>query len=354
MQKRFITMFNTQGWMGIYIVGVLIHWFMSVLFTAISYFFLEEPDMSAVINLGISVLQILITSFFYTMAYTKAIILLINKTSLEGKRFSTELVHSQFFFFMFSNILVCVFTLGIYVPWAYKAIINRIAESIKTEDGGSFSFLSKSSALFSVFVISLALIFITAILSTLSFVVAMKFDGILALSFFLIALVFIVAFLASVVAMQVSIINWCINFSYISPNKKVTYTLNVNIVSAIFFYLGQLFLVAITLGFYMGAYMLNVYEYFVNKIEERESGMQTGKMFFIRPIGKGAGFLLLQVILSALTAGIYVPFAYTEYARFFINNTFLYVKDEHVKDEQNTANCIEENIVAPSASTSSC
>ena len=333
MQKRFIAMFNTQGWIGIYIVGVVIHWLLSLASTLISYLLLAEATTMLVVQLGISILRIFLTTFFYTMAYSKAVLLFIDKTTLDGKRVTTSLKSSSFFLFVFSNILVCVFTLGIYIPWAYRAVIDKVVSSIETEEGGRFAFLSKVSSLFSVFIISFTLIIVTIVLSMLSFVVAINFSSMfsLALTFCLIGLVLFVAFLASAVAMQIFMIKWCINFSYSSPSKKATYTLNINIASAIFFYLGQLVLVAITLGFYMGAFFLNTYRYFVERIEEKENDMQTGRLLFIQPIGKGAGFLLIQVILCFLTAGIYVPFAYAEYARFFVNNTYLHTDEK--KDE---------------------
>lgn len=327
-------MFNTQGWIGFYIVGVILNLFISFVSTVLSHFLVGESSSYVMVRLGISGLQILVTSFFYMMAYTKATILFVNKTMLEGKKFSTKLGHFSFFLFVFSNILVCIFTLGIYTPWAYKAIIDKLAESIESEDGGHFSFLSKASALFSVFVISLSLIIITCVLSMLSFVVAINFYRSFAVPFVLIGLVLFTGFLASVVAMKVFIFNWLFNFSYMSPNKKSTYLLNINTTSAVFFYLGQLVLVMISLGFYAGAYMVNIYDYFVNKIEERVDGELTGRLIFLRPFDRGAGFLLLQVILCVLTAGIYTPFAYVEYARFFVNNTYLYTATDERKDEQ--------------------
>ena len=345
MQKRFMTMFDTQGWIGIYIVGIIFNWLISFVSTAISFVPNRDPDVYVMISLGISVLQIFITSFCYTMAYTQAVIVFINKTFLDGKKFSTNLRGTPFFFFVFSNILVCIFTLGIYIPWAYKAIIDKVAGSIESEEGGRFSFLSKTSTLLSVFIISLALIVATLMLSVLSFVVTARFGGIVAIACFSIGAVLFIGFFASVVAIQVFMVQWCINFAYNSPNKKAMYTLNINTASAIFFYMGQLILVIITFGFYMGAYMLNLYNYFVNRIEETEDGVKTGKMVFVKPINKGAGFLLLQVIICALTAGIYLPFAYVEYARFFINNTYLITRDEQ-KNEGNEekVEIIEENV----------
>ena len=82
-------------------------------------------------------------------------------------------------------------------------------------------------------------------------------------------------------------------------------------------------LLVITFGLYIGAYMINIYDYFVSRIVEKTDGNITGNFRFVKPIGKGAGFLLGQVILSGLTIGFYSPFALVEYSKFFINNTYL-------------------------------
>ena len=100
MQKRFMTMFDTQGWIGIYIVGIIFNWLISFVSTAISFVPNRDPDVYVMISLGISVLQIFITSFCYTMAYTQAVIVFINKTFLDGKKFSTSLRGTPFFFFV--------------------------------------------------------------------------------------------------------------------------------------------------------------------------------------------------------------------------------------------------------------
>lgn len=328
MQKKFNTTFNSEGWQGFYIAGTLFSLFGGAISTTFSYLFVGDFASAIGIKVGLSVIKILITTVFYAIAYTKIILLFVNTTTLEGKKVSTTLTFSSFFSVVISNIIICIATFGIYTPWAYKSIIDKLADSIESEEGGRFAFSSQAHILFSFLIVSIILIFFTFSLSILSFVLMGRFSARFVWPLALIGMVMFVAFLASICAMEVFMINWFINISYILPDKKTTYTLKINNVSAILFVLGQIMLLAITFGFYAGMFVLNMYEFFVNRIEEKEDGVPTGRLFFVKPLDKGALFLFSQLLLSVITAGLYVPFAYVQYARFFINNTYLQTKGE--------------------------
>ena len=97
------------------------------------------------------------------------------------------------------------------------------------------------------------------------------------------------------------------------------------------FYIGQFILLTITFGLYSGAYLINLYEYFSSRIVEKQGDITTGRIVFRKPLDKGAGFLLLQVFLSFLTMNFYTPFAYVEYIKFFVNNTYLETKGDFVE-----------------------
>lgn len=333
MTKRFNSAFSTDGWLGLYIAGMLLNLVITVFSAPLSYF-INTGDAKLnimIFSIGIPFLRVFILVFFITAAYTKAISLFINTLSLDGKKFSTTLEHRSFFLFVLSNILISIFTLGIYVPWAYKAIVNKIAETTRYNDEGNFSFNSKASQLLSVVLASLFMIFVACIILVFSIGIVMK-NRDFGMIFLLITFVLFFAILAIITFLQVYTIHWFCNIGFSSNEKKVTYSLNINIPSAILFYFGQTILLIITLGFYAGAYTLNVYEYFAMRIEERDEKEKTGRILFIKPLDKGAGFLLLQAILCVLTAGIYTPFAYVEYSKFFINNTYLETKEEQQLD----------------------
>ncbi len=339
MRKRFNTMFSTNGWFSLYLTGMVLNLVMSFATVPLPYLMVGSPAFSvlSLMNIGIAFVRALVLAFFISAAYTKAILLFINTLSLEGKRFSTKLEHKDFFLFVFANIIISIFTLGIYIPWAYKGIIDKLTNTIEYEGGGRFSFLSKASQLFLVVFISVVVIFVISTLLVISIALVASGVSIFGIIIVPISIVLFFAVLAVVVFLQVYTLNWYCNIGFASPNKDVTYSLNINIASAIVFYLGQTILLVITLGFYAGVYILSIYEYFASRIVEKKGDEQTGCILFVKPLNKGAGFLLLQAIFSILTAGIYTPFAYVEYAKFFVNNTYLDTKYEEEQQTEETA-----------------
>jgi len=320
--ERFSTNFSTDGWLGLYIGAMLINILVNIIRIPLSYLFVNAMMVGMITTL-ISIAQACLMIFLIVAAYSKAIIIFVNTLSLNGKKFTTNLDYNSLFSVMLANILLSIFTIGIYLPWGYKAIIDKIIENIEYEGSKPFKFSSYASQLFSFMVISIVIIFVLVFVLVLSFVIVYNYGGVIGVMFFPIMIVLFVAFIAVICAIQVFTINWAINLKMTSDGKDVLYTLNINVSSAILFYLGQTMLLLITFGFYAGAYMINVYDYFVSRTVGKTDGNIIGHFRFVKPIGKGAGFLLGQVILTSLTMGFYHPFALVEYSKFFINNTYL-------------------------------
>jgi len=329
--EKFTTNFTTDGWLGLYMGAMIVNILVSIIRIPLPYI-INDGMMSGIITTLLSVGQAFLMVFLIVAAYSKAIIVFINTLSLDGKRFSTNLDYNSIFSVMLANILLSIFTIGIYIPWGYKAIIDKIVENTEYEGNKCFKFSSYASQLFSFIVVSIVIMFILAFAIGLSIVIVVNYSGVIGIMIFPIMIVLFIAFFAVVCAMQVFTINWAINLKIASDKKNATYTLNLNVSSAILFYLGQTMLLVITFGFYVGAYMMNIYDYFVSRTVEKTDGNITGHFRFVKPIGKGAGFLLGQVILTHLTAGFYSPFALVEYSKFFINNTYL----DTIKTEEET------------------
>lgn len=320
--EKFNTSFSTDGWLGLYMGAMLVNIFVSVIRIPLPYI-ITDVFVAGSFTVLLSIIQIFMMVFLIVAAYSRAILVFINTLSLNGKRFSTNLNHNMLFSVMLANIFLSIFTLGIYVPWGYKAIIDKIVDNVEYEGNKCFKFSSYASQLFSFIVVSIVVMFILAFVLVLSIVVVVNYGGVIGVMFFPIMIVLFVAFIATLCAVQVFTINWAINLKMASDRKNATYSLNINISSAILFYLGQTMLLVVTFGFYVGAYMINIYDYFVSRIVEKTDENITGNLRFVKPIGKGAGFLLGQVILTSLTMGFYSPFALVEYSNFFINNTYL-------------------------------
>lgn len=329
--EKFTTNFTTDGWLGLYMGAMIVNILVSIIRIPLPYI-INDGMMSGIITTLLSVGQAFLMVFLIVAAYSKAIIVFINTLSLDGKRFSTNLDYNSIFSVMLANILLSIFTIGIYIPWGYKAIIDKIVENIEYEGNKCFKFSSYASQLFSFIVVSIVIMFILAFAIGLSIVIVVNYSGVIGIMIFPIMIVLFIAFFAVICAMQVFTINWAINLKIASDKKNATYTLNLNVSSAILFYLGQTMLLVITFGFYVGVYMMNIYDYFVSRTVEKTDGNITGHFRFVKPIGKGAGFLLGQVILTHLTAGFYSPFALVEYSKFFINNTYL----DTIKTEEET------------------
>ena len=329
--EKFTTNFTTDGWLGLYMGAMIVNILVSITRIPLPYI-INDGMMSGIVTTLLSVGQAFLMVFLIVAAYSKAIIVFINTLSLDGKRFSTNLDYNSIFSVMLANILLSIFTIGIYIPWGYKAIIDKIVENTEYEGNKCFKFSSYASQLFSFIVVSIVIMFILAFAIGLSIVIVVNYSGVIGIMIFPIMIVLFIAFFAVICAMQVFTINWAINLKIASDKKNATYTLNLNVSSAILFYLGQTMLLVITFGFYVGAYMMNIYDYFVSRTVEKTDGNITGHFRFVKPIGKGAGFLLGQVILTHLTAGFYSPFALVEYSKFFINNTYL----DTIKTEEET------------------
>lgn len=329
MEKKFSTMFNAEGWFLYFVGAALINMFAGFVSTILPFLIsnnLMATNLSFFISLGRGIIVIVL----YALAYSEALLAFLNTLSLAEKKFAISIDSNSFLFFVLANVIISVVTLGLYAPWAVKAIIDKVLSNLKYEGEGSFSFRSKASSILGFLIIFIIVIFFLTLLLGGSFVVAMKYSGSFALLALLFAVVLGLAFFAMIAFWQVFLFNWFCNVQYTSAKKNTTYTLDINIGNAVFFCLGQLILLIITLGFYVGVYQLNMYTYFCGRITEKEGNSIIGHMVFRKPNDKGATFLFLQAFLSVISFGIYTPFALVEYAKFFINNTYLQTKNEEV------------------------
>ncbi len=335
--ERFNTNFNTNGWASLYIGAMVINLLATFMNIPFSYL-LVGSSMYGVVSVLLFTVKTFAMFFLIIAAYSKAILIFINTLSLDGKKFKSDLAYSSLFFVIFANILLSIITIGIYIPWGYKAIIDKIVKNIEYEGKKCFKFTSLASKLFSFIVISIVTLSIVTFALVLSIVVMYKYGDLVALMFlpfiiFPILIVLFFSFIAVICAIQVFTIDWAINLKMDSEVKNATYTLNINASSAILFYLGQTLLLVITFGFYIGAYMMNIYNYFVSRIVEKTDGKITGNLRFIKPTDRGASFLLSQVIMSMMAFGFYSPFALVEYSKFFVNNTYLETIETNKEDE---------------------
>ena len=69
-------------------------------------------------------------------------------------------------------------------------------------------------------------------------------------------------------------------------------------------------------------YLLRLYRYFVGKTALEREGKEIGRLGFEGSIAKGFGLLWGQGLLTLITAGIYMPWAYARVGRWLLGATF--------------------------------
>lgn len=96
---------------------------------------------------------------------------------------------------------------------------------------------------------------------------------------------------------------------------------------SVFFMIGQVILTLVTAGIYWPAALVKLYRYFANRTRVKTDDRETGNFLFEGKTGEG--FLLIwgQFLLSVLTAFIYFPWAFARIVRWFSRNT-VYIKTE--------------------------
>lgn len=86
--------------------------------------------------------------------------------------------------------------------------------------------------------------------------------------------------------------------------------------------LGQALLTVVTIGVYWPAAALRLYRYFVDRSVVIDSGEEAGRFGFDGHIGRGFGLLWGQALLSIVTLGFYLPWAYSKVGRWILGATW--------------------------------
>ena len=85
----------------------------------------------------------------------------------------------------------------------------------------------------------------------------------------------------------------------------------------------QMLLSVITLGIYLPAAYMKVYRYLVGHTEIHVGQKQEGRFGFQAQTGRGFGLLWGQMLLTAVTLGIYTPWAMAKVGKYFLSNTYV-------------------------------
>ncbi len=219
--------------------------------------------------------------------------------------------------------LLCLVTLGFYIPAYARKITAYLARNTQF-DGESASFLSKTGTLMKYYVLALL---VPVIAICVLFVVIVSKSGYVspvAGSFGLAMLALYLALFLAVIPFLYLAYKWTVNFGW----KDVTISWDTRFGPSCAFIAGQFALVVITLGILWPIVVVNLVRYFVDKTIIRKNGAETGRLGFDGTRGKAFALLWGQTLLTIITLGIYLPWAYANCVRFFVNGTYFEKKQE--------------------------
>lgn len=263
--------------------------------------------------LVLTVILMLIEAFFYILLYRIA----FSRISFRGKTFSFTGKKGEFVSLMLVCALLLVVTLGFYLPWFMTRLTRYIAGHIHY-DNAPVQFEGTPRKLLKYYLLGVILPLVVWMFSFGFIYVLSIFSGYMATEEQAVSLTLIVfgSMILFLLPFIYYLYKWTVNFSW----KNYHAYWKTSFWNSIFFMLGQLLLVVITLGIYIPAFMLSLLEYFVNRTVLDKEGQPYGRFDFKREPG-GFGFIWKQILLSLVTLGIYLPWAYANILRYVLSHT---------------------------------
>lgn len=263
--------------------------------------------------LVLTVILMLIEAFFYIMLYRIA----FSHISFRGKPFSFTGKKGEFVSLMLVCALLLVVTLGFYLPWFMTRLTRYLAGHIQY-DNAPVQFEGKPGKLLKYYLLGVILPFLAWIFSFGFIYTLAIFSGQMETEASVVLLTLLVfgSLILFFLPFTYYMYTWIVNFSW--KNYHVYW--KTSFWSSIFFILGQVFLVIVTLGVYIPAFVLSLLHYFINRTVLDKDGQPAGCFEFYREPG-GFTFFWKQILLSLVTIGVYLPWAYANILRYVLSHT---------------------------------
>ncbi len=215
-------------------------------------------------------------------------------------------------------LLLTMITLGIYSPWYLKGYMNYYLSNIHL-NGKDGELLSRPGKLLKYFILAF-LLPVLVLTGIYVFFMARSYDpyfysGTVAVSTFM----FVIFIFLVMIPFIYYYAAWIVNIRYSGLNVRFERSMG----SFAGFLVSQILLTIITAGIYYPAAIVKIYRYIVSGSNIYNSeGELVGNGGFEGTAGKG--FLLLwgQGLLCIITIGIYSPWAMSKVSNWYLNNTY--------------------------------
>lgn len=277
----------------------------------------QAGGLSAVFSLVFLVAFLFIYPLF-TIVFLR---ILVPRLSIGGKSFAFRGSIGKFLGMNIGGMLLSIITLTVYMPWYIRKVTAYLV-SETTFDGTAPEFLGKGGRLF-VFMLLALWIPLAAVIGIFATVVGVSaFNGgggassttagLSAAGAAMVLLVYIV-----IVPFVYLMYKWFVNLKW----NEVTITWQTSFWPSCGYILGQMLLTVVTVGIYGPAALLKVYGFFVERTVLSRGGQEIGRLGFEGGIGKGFGLIWGQTLLSIITLGIYLPWAYAKIGTWIASTT---------------------------------
>lgn len=240
----------------------------------------------------------------------------IENTEFKLKNFEFGGRFGEFIGLIILSFFLTVITLGIYSPWFIKRIFDFFSEN-STHNSNSFKFNGKGKDLF--IIITLLIIAVICIFAVYGMIAAIsllaKNTPHTSSPFGSISTLTLILIL--IIPYLYYVTKWSINFTF----KSYTIKLETQLWKSLGKIALELLLSVITLGIYLPLAYLKLYQYFVeNTFAESEEKSKT----FGYDMEAGSDFLFIwgQLLLTIITLGFYFPWAYCKVADRIMSKTY--------------------------------
>lgn len=261
-----------------------------------------HPAGRSLILLVLNVVLIIVEAAFTIVAFR----IVLPKVEVDGKGFEFYGSIGKYIGINLGGFLLTIVTLTIYAPWYARRVAAYLVSETRF-DGETPQFLGKAGKLLVYFLLGVWVpVLAIGAVAGLVYGFGPHHDVPESMGEFT-AIVVPILFVVLIPFLYLGY-RWYVNFRW----KETFVRWQTRFWPSCGFLLGQIALTVITVGIYWPAATLRVYRYFLGKTALLASGHEIGRLGFDGSIGKGFGLMWGQTLLSIITLGVYIPWAFAK------------------------------------------
>lgn len=263
--------------------------------------------------IGVNILESFLTMLITMSVTFFAVSLTVKGLSLREDRFECDYDFGKFLTAILPGVFFSAITLGLYYPWLLVKVIRYFSRNTYFRYNG-FGFQGTAMNLFSLMVLFALLPAVAIFIVVFSYSAALSMGT--GVPMWVTPIIYAVLFCLCMY--QAFFTKWLVNFSH--GSKKIV--ADIKIWHMTWFFVGQSLLCGITLGLYIPMAALRSYRYIAGRIVVGED-MVEERLGFTMLAWKDYFYLLGQMLLTLVTAGIYGAWAYARISTRILKRTYV-------------------------------